>query len=173
MSGSHSTRVQIEYYGVAGSGRNVTEAKRDAGRKIEAALSGSYTPVVVSWRGWAALVYREPGGWCRALIATPDGVRAGAVWASPNESAREEAVAMAQAHVADLGWQPSDGFEPPPFLTDPRLVGEFRSKVEFQLRYRAARERGFGDADAHSYAGRDPGRPELWVGEVRKEVACG
>jgi hypothetical protein len=53
--------VRVTHYGMDGSGRNVTEAKRDAGRKIEAALSGHYTPEVAARKGWAALVFREPG----------------------------------------------------------------------------------------------------------------
>lgn len=42
----------------------------------------------------------------------------------------------------------------------------WRYKAEFQIRYHEARGRGLSDCDAHSYAGRDPSRPELFAAEA-------
>lgn len=153
--------VRISYYGVDGEGRNVTEAKKDAGRKIEAALAGHYTPELLCHRGFAILVYREPSGWCSRLVADPErGVVDGKVWGTNNGS-YDEAKRAALSHLADLGWTAADGLEPPSFLTDRRLIADYRTKAEFQLRYQRARALGLKDQDAHSFAGRDPSRPDL------------
>ena len=162
--------VRIDYYGVEGEGRTVTDAKRDAGRKIEAALAGSYTPEILVWRGYAILIYREPTGWCNRLIADPErGIVEGRVWGT-NYGSKEEAVSYAQDHLADLGWQESDGEEPPPFLKGRKQIGDYRSKVQFRQRYNFARRRGFSDCDAHSYAGHNPSRPEL-IAQVEQATA--
>lgn len=55
--------VRITYYGMDGEGRNVTEAKKDAGRKIEEALHGNYTPFVLARDGVAFVAHRNPQGW--------------------------------------------------------------------------------------------------------------
>jgi hypothetical protein len=52
--------VTIEYYGVNGTGRNVTEAKRDAGEQIRKALDGDYTPSLIHWGGYTVMFWREP-----------------------------------------------------------------------------------------------------------------
>lgn len=151
--------LTIKYYGVEGAGRNVTEAKKDAGRKIEASLTGSYTPTIVAWRGNAVLVFREPGGWCTRLIADSEGIREGRQYGHPNHSQEKDAIKEAREHVAQLGWRLGD--EPPEFLAR-ESVPDFQRWAEFQTRYAEARERGLTDNDAHAYAGRDPARAALW-----------
>lgn len=162
--------VRIDYFGMSGEGKTVTDAKRDAGRKIEAALAGSYTPEILAWRGYAILIYREPAGWCNRLIADPErGIVEGRIWGTSYGS-REEATAAAQAHLADLGWKEEDGEEPPPFLKDRRLIADYQYKARFHARYNFARRRGFSDQDAHSYAGHNPSRPEL-IAQVEQATA--
>lgn len=58
--------VTVDYYGVPGTGRTVTEAKKDAGRKIEKALA--FRPRVYSYRGWSVAISYEPDGASYILI---------------------------------------------------------------------------------------------------------
>ncbi len=144
-------KVQIEYFGMQGSGENVTKAKRDAGTKIEAALSGSYTPEILEWRGTAILLYREPSGWCSRIIADKDGVRSGRVWGT-SYGTFEECQRAALAHLADCGYRPEDGDEVPPFLTDRAAIGEYRRKVKFWQRCLKAQAAGITDSQQiHAY----------------------
>lgn len=153
--------VTVEYYGMSGSGRNVTEAKRDAGRRIEAALSGHYTPEILSHRGIAILVYREPQGWCNRIIADPErGIIAGRIHGS-NHGTREECVRAALNHLAQLGWTHDDDDEAPDFVKDRADRADFRSWVTFQRRHKRARESGLNSNDAHAYACGAHWRPEL------------
>lgn len=58
-----SQSVSITYFGMDGIGRTVTEAKRDAGAKIERALNGNYWPVMLSAGEHTYIAYRDPCGW--------------------------------------------------------------------------------------------------------------
>jgi hypothetical protein len=163
-------KVSITYYGVVAEGRKVTEAKKAAGKKIERAMTANYTPEIIAWRGHAKLIYRTPDGYETATVMDNGKIREG----SPGHSSwgRDgEDYAMVCASVrmdlAQLGWEPEDGDAVPDVLRNsPRLHGEWRSWVEFQTRYRDAVSRGMGSNDAHSYAGRNPMRPELWRHEA-------
>lgn len=153
--------VTIDYFGMSGSGRTVTEAKQNAGRAIKAALDGSYTPEIIAWRGTGMLVHREPNGWCYRIITEPDGsTREGPVYGCPNDKDKAAALLAASRHLADQGMRETDT-EPPEFLKDRESRGEFMYKLEFLRRYRKAQRAGMNDNDAHSYAGRNPARPEL------------
>lgn len=163
-------RVTIEYYGMDGTGATVTEAKKDAGAKITAALTGSYTPHVLTHKGYAILIWREPNGWHNRIIADPsDGIRTDSrgMGFCPGDSERD-AIRGAQRHLAQLGWQHDDGPEAPEFLTDRHDRADFRSWAVFQLRHRAARAYGLNPNDAHSWAGRDPSRPDL----AKLDIPC-
>lgn len=170
------TTVRIDYFGIEGSGKNVTEAKKDAGRKIEKALEGSYTPRLLTHRGHAILVYREPHGWCSATIADPDSSGATVVREGPVSSGschpEADVLKWALEHLAQLGWQAADGVQPPEFLKDRVSRSSFKTWAEFQLRYQEAIRRGMGSNDAHSYAGRNPQRAELWQEEDKKAVSA-
>jgi hypothetical protein len=163
-------KVKITYYGVEAEGRNLTEAKKAAGKKIEKAMTASYTPEVIAWRGNAVLIYRTPEGWCSANLMA-DGVLyerdlSGSWWGRDGED-WAAVVAAVRLHLAQQGWEPADGEEVPEVLRNsPKLHGEYRSWVKFQLRYRDAVARGMGSNDAHDYAGRNPARTELWAHEA-------
>jgi hypothetical protein len=155
--------VRIEYYGVEGQGKNLKEAKRDAGAKIEKALTGSYGPQIVSYRGYAILVFRKPEGWCTQIIADADtGVREGAIYAGANHATEKEALKNAFEHLADLGWEENDGHVLPYFLTDRDSIATYKSKVEFWIRCKEARRIGIPEKDIHDWACKNPWRPELW-----------
>ena len=53
-------QVTLTYYGVDGTGRTVTAAKNDAGRKIEAMLKGDYTPRLIQYRHITMVLFRDP-----------------------------------------------------------------------------------------------------------------
>ncbi len=156
--------VRVTYFGMEGEGPTVTKAKLDAGAKIEAALKGYYTPKIVSWRGYAILVYREPSGWHNRIIVSPeDGIRSGPVYGSNTFGDKEDAIKQVQEHLADIGWTPEDGETPPPFLKARDSIAEYVYKAKFRRRYAEGRARGMNDNDAHSFAGCNPARPELWM----------
>ena len=171
MRGFHMSTVRITYFGMEGTGRNVTEAKRDAGSKLEAAMRGSYNPVLMSHRGWSILVWRTPSGWESTITHEPGEFghvrKEGTLYGgSYGDKTREEVIDYAKEHLAQVSWLPEDGLVPPAFLVKRQSVSDFKTWAEFQMRYKAARERGMDDNDAHSYAGRNPGRAELWAHEA-------
>ena len=154
------TTVNVTYYGMDGAGRNVTEAKRAAGAKIESAMTGSYQPKIFSSRGYAVMVWRDPCGWRNSVIASPNGFYAEPCYSSGREDYWDEC-ARAILDLAQLTW---DGAELiPPCLaeseklakrefaknqnTGRRLLGEFASWRGFQLAYRHAKANGIGEND--------------------------
>ena len=56
-----SNRITIEYFGVSGTGRTVTEAKRDAGVKLER-MAKSY-PSVYAYRGASVFIVANSDCW--------------------------------------------------------------------------------------------------------------
>lgn len=156
-------QVTITYHGIEATGRNVTEAKRNAGKRIAEMIAGDYAPVMLSHRGQAILVYRTPEcGWSSAIICDDAGLRDGRLSGSSLRDSRDEAIRSASRHLAQLTWMPEDGTNPPAFLTDRDSVSEFKNWAAFQIRYREARAMGMEDSDCHSYAGRNPSRRDLW-----------
>ena len=157
--------VTINYCGMEGTGRNVTDAKQDAARKIMAALSGSYNPAVLECRGWTILLWRTPDAWYSRIIQQ----KGEPVTNSPSTNwegdDREEAIRSARAHLAQLAWRHADGLAVPrtdedvEIALDQRQRGEFLSWAGFQLAYRAARERGMSDTEAHQWACHHPVQP--------------
>ncbi len=165
--------VTVEYYGMTGTGKNVTEAKRDAGRQVEAALKGSYTPEIFTHRGTAILLYREPDGWKARIIVDPQrGAIAGPVHGN-SYSGDDDLNAIRQyvnEWLADITREATDT-EPPAFLKGGERIREWHRKQEFLRRYQEGRERGMNDHEAHSYAGRNPARRDLWEAQEKAAVA--
>lgn len=171
--------VKIQYFGVEGSGRNVTEAKRDAGKQIERALSGDYSPIILEYRGNAILVWRDPmSGWRSGIIFDNGEFRdhRRVSWSychstKSTDDARADAIASAQDRLAQLGWRPEDATNPPEFLKTRQQIADYRYWAEFQLRYSQAKAAGMPDNDAHDYAGKNPARPELWAHDLASAAA--
>ena len=93
-----SQKVRIEYFGMEGEGRNLTEARKDAGRKIEEALSGDYIPRLFHFRDETWLMWREPHlGYCYQALT---GRIAGQVFSSGNYQTREECERYMSKHAA-------------------------------------------------------------------------
>ena len=155
--------VTVEYFGVNGTGRNVTEAKRDAGRKIEAFVKESSAPKIMQWRGWAILYWRDIDGWCSAIIAERGALRDQTYlsFGCHAQDDRELVESSIRLRLAQFGWKPEDGTDCE-LLKTVRERDEFRRWAEFQLRYCEARERGMSEQDAYDWAGRNPARRDLW-----------
>jgi len=94
----------VNVYGVAGEGATLRQAKEDAGRRIEAALSGNYTPKVIFGREHYAIICREPfGGWQRQVARIGTEVR-GCV--SGGYTTRQQAEDEARYDIAQREWLP-------------------------------------------------------------------
>jgi hypothetical protein len=149
-----SKKITIEYFGFEGTGSTVKEAKQDAGRKIEALHIGSWTPVLVTWRGHTALLTRDTHGWTKRFLqhdGDPLKIGQGSQgfgndWAG--------ALHSTQRHIVQLGWNVGDPIDIfPDWFTDPRDRKEAIEYRQWQLNYRELRDRGLSDVDAHRYAG--------------------
>lgn len=148
-------KIEIEYLGMTGIGGTLREAKLDAARKAERALSGDYTPRLLQFRDHTMLVFRDPTyGWCSRLLGEAgreDGQYSLHGACGADHADFDAAIQRARYHLAQLGW---DGEEDEsPFIKHPTDQNEFRSWVGFQKRYRAWRDTGANDHEAHTQAG--------------------
>ena len=157
--------VQIEYFGMEGIGKTVTEAKRDAGSKIEKAMQRHYQPMILSWRGNTKLLWATTLGW-RSCWLTDNGQMKDEIYGgSGDNSDKDDEIRSCLSCLAQSGWKPEDG-DSCDLLDKHRLAthamrSDFRSWVKFQLRYRVAKEKGFNDCDCHAYACGAMFNPEL------------
>lgn len=147
-----ANKVRITYYGVEGEGPTMTEAKKDAGKKIEQMLDGNYTPHVISWRGNSYLIYREPkSGWHTKLIVCEGNIDDGEIYGTCGYCNRKEAILTAKYGLAQLGWNHEDGQTIPEILGGTGKDREFLRWTEFQVRYKRAKDAGLNDNDCHAY----------------------
>lgn len=157
-------QVNIEYFGMPGSGKNVTEAKKDAGKRIEQALHGSYQPTMIHSRGYALVIWRDPHGWRSNIISMNGEFRADAFQCYSSGSSYEDELFSAMLSLAQFSWDGSE--EIPPCLANlpatktgkgdlgKRLLSEFRSWRAFQLAYKHAKVNNLaeGDNNLHRWA---------------------
>lgn len=93
--------ITLKYYGVEGTGRTITDAKKDAGAKIEQMLKGDYTPYLLRHGEYMALITREPHyGWGYRLIHPDTLGRMFTTSCGPGGFA--ECLSRAKYHVAQL-----------------------------------------------------------------------
>jgi hypothetical protein len=139
-----------------GEGRNITEAKRDAGAKIEHALSGDYCPTIIQAHGEAVLIYREPKfGWTYLPIH-PD--TQGRLWRNvSNEWTRDEAERRARQHLAQIIFS-HDGPDGSEVICNKNDREEHKRWAAWQRLYKKWRDTGASDQVAHENAcrGREP-----------------
>jgi hypothetical protein len=159
-------KIHVEYWGMKGSGRNLTEAKKDAGRKAEAALSGDYTPTLLHAYGHSILVYREPiGGWAYLFLPRePEALRTplynGVCFGNADYA---ETVRRARTHLAQRVFRKKGqtGLD----VVDPLDRREHLSWVRFQYCFQAWLDDGEKDHNKiHDLACRDawPEGVEPW-----------
>ena len=154
-----SAKVTITYFGMEGQGKNITEAKRDAGARIEKVMQANYTPRVVGYGGEAYLIWQEPSPQGVRILSRRimrDGILLtdhSSVGVRHCASENTDAVVLEyMLHVAECTWdEESDHHE---YLNGhPELQKEFCSRVQFQKRHRDATRRGMNQYEAHYYAG--------------------
>lgn len=172
-------KVTIDYYGMAGTGRNVTEAKRDAGEQIRKALDGDFTPSLIHWREYTVLVAREPKFGCGYRIShRKDGEIRERMYLNHQDGDEHEVLVRLCHHIGDI----ARPFDEDPALTRPlfdalirpyreaerefaKFVDTAKRNYTFQARYRhAERVLGMQTNDAHNWAGMNPCSRELWQG---------
>ena len=145
-------QVTIQYYGMDGTGRTVTEAKRDAGTKIERALTGHYTPAFIRAGDLLGFIWREPGGYYYKIIR-PDSEAGSAYGCGMAQGSTErETVHACARHMADnLGSYA--GLEK---YLDRAQIRDLDQRFAFVAEYRKHIASGMSDTEAHAAAA---GRP--------------
>lgn len=95
--------VMIEYFGFSGAGRTVTEAKQDAGRKIEALHTGTWEPEIRTWKDHTVLIRRDLTGWLYQFIQLPgEPIRIPQGCAMACD--RKDAIESAERHLVQRAW---------------------------------------------------------------------
>jgi hypothetical protein len=161
-----SKSIRLTYCGIDATGRTVTEAKQAAARDLTALVRDlrNYNPAVVAYCGHAKLVYRGAESWCAMLLTSshaPGSIAAGG--AESGFGNRNDAIRSAAFHVADLAWSHAivDDMDfatkaLAPYLAKADLARDARELAErwaWQRRYKAARDAGYDDNQAHHIAG--------------------
>lgn len=131
--------VTIDYFGVEGSGKNVTEAKRDAGAKIQQLVKHCH-PRMYSRRGEHVVIYPDPhgGGWYSLLHADGDGETISSSSCVSFRDAEESGVRHLLSNVRAIG-----DFDVPAWarriIRDvPALIRDWKDNDAFQRAYRHA-----------------------------------
>ncbi len=143
-----STKINLVYCGMDGEGATVKLAKQDAARKIEAVLSGYYTPYMVRAGELIGIMWREPSGYSYKIIR-PD-TESGQVFGNSLASGTTEAdcrCSMANHMAQNIGSY--KGLEK--HLTA-SAMRELDGYYAWQERYRKARAAGYSDNDAYTMA---------------------
>jgi hypothetical protein len=134
-------KVRVTYYGMEGEGRTLTEAKADAGRKAERAISGTYTPLLISARGQSALVYRIPAsGWWYTILR-PEREQKQSLYGTNSSEDRDWTERRARMHLAQNIFE-FDGPTGLEVVKNRQDRKEHLSYLRFQYCYRAWREAG-------------------------------
>lgn len=158
-----SKTIRIEYCGLDGSGRTVTEARQAAARKLTALVRDlrSNDPAVIQCGKIAKIVFRDADGWCTKIIADENGIRDGST--TLGYESREAAIKSAISGVVQDAWR-IDVPDDEAFALDvcarymkrdegQQLARELAHWCGWQRRYAAAKEAGYNDNQAFHIAG--------------------
>jgi len=132
-----------------GSGRNVTEAKKNAGSKIEKALHDTYQPQLICEPGcdFRLIVFRSPlYGW--SYQCTNEGRNTGHTGGFQD---RNDAIRHARVHVAQVAWKHSDN-DTFPYVENAQDKIFLQDWAHWQRRYKAFRDAGFTDQESYDSA---------------------
>ncbi len=148
--------MRITYHGMDGTGRTLTEARRDAGTKIEQALAGPYDPILLPLPDGTIMVgFRTPAeGW--SYWFWRDGRLAGGCLCG--STTRDELERVMRRHAAQSTENPAYLDHP---SCHPRDHQDFQDHLAWQHRYQDAKARGSSETDVRRHACHPPGSPEV------------
>lgn len=158
-----NSKVKIEYCGMEGNGRNLTEAKQDVERKLSNFVRDSYRMRIVNVGQYSALIWRAVYGWSYALIRDPEGMRELQGSNSGDENF-EGTLRQVIKHLVQLDWDPrtlAECEQVPEIITDPRDRREMRDYKRTYVHWHLLQRDGFSSEDAWEIACRHPGRAEI------------
>jgi len=141
-------KVKVTYYGMDGEGTNVTEAKRDAGNKIEAIINADFTPCYLELGNIRVIVFRDVFGWHYSFLTKQENIYN---WASTGRD-REATIISAKSHIAQNYYNGSNKAECLDYLDDRQERANLATWIKFQERYAEARAQGKTDVEAHAIA---------------------
>jgi hypothetical protein len=153
-------RVSCTLYGFTGTGATLKEAKEDARRQTEQALSADYKPRVIIARAHVALIWNTPTGptYCIGDVGQPiDASRACHVY--PAGTNLDEVERDARRHLAQMEFV-IEGHTV--LWTGANIIKDEADKAdhlrwcEWQSNYRKWREAGADDLTAHANAAGGP-----------------
>lgn len=144
---------------VIGAARNKTLARERAEQDAAEMIDGSYTPVVLHYRGATAFVWREPQSGWGYHIMWPDQAKdllSKAIWHTTYyDGKRKSAVDGAKFHLVQAMWTNDDGNviddDTRDFL-DHKRVDELEHWMTWQLLVSEALKAGLDDEQARFYA---------------------
>ena len=147
--------VKITYYGMEGEGRTLTEARKNAGRKLEACVTGSHAPIIRTithaGRTFTVFIFRELDRWGYQIIEhgkTKDGQS----WASANEPTDKDAARAAFRHLAQWSFSFEDDGADLILSNDKEGMADHKHWALWQHKYQAWRSVGKSDYEAHNLA---------------------
>lgn len=141
-------QITLDYYGVEGTGRTVTEAKRDAGERIKRIVR-HLSPRIYSWRGYSVVISPNEHGAQYTLIH-PDSD--GSVHSCSLCADMDDATKSAVKHMLSVARQVGDMTMPEWIDADlaAQLEREWRDNDAFQVAYRYAE--AYEESDPHGWA---------------------
>lgn len=147
-----ANRIRLNYCGMDGEGRTVTQAKCDAAGKIRTLLSGDWQARCIYGRRILTFVWRDINGWCYKIIDPADANGQDEIIYGVRSGSLADIDRRARSHMAQWEHDMDRPFEVPTYLTDKRDIGEYLRLAAWQLAYRQARADGLSDTDAHEWA---------------------
>jgi hypothetical protein len=159
----------VNYLGMDGTGQTVKDAKADAAQKIEAAMEGSYTPIVLTAGGETIICYREPTyGWSYSFVR--NGELSGS--SIMGDRSRTYTERSARRHLGGIATDWRTCFGPDDvdsIVLDPADRKDIAEGCSWQRKYHAAREAGLDDDNARKFIG---GFTQLMSQPVPAALAC-
>lgn len=146
--------VSVVHLGMEGEGKNISEARRDAEKRIEACLTGDWMPYFITHLGQVAVIARHPRAqgpqWGYRVInpATPNielmqGLDLN--YTDRPAAVRAAAFDLAQRTGTYLGLKP---------YMFPSQIAELDQYFHWQAAYKTAKELDYSDQDCRRIADR-------------------
>src|SRR4051812_8930266 len=97
------TKINLEYFGMPGTGSTVKEARLDAGRRIESFIAESGAPTLLNHRGHLLVISRDRFGWGYRFLETERlAIRTSASHCSCGMEGFDACLLAAVRHLADI-----------------------------------------------------------------------